>query len=184
MNSSCCLLKSEVRPQIFGSSATNIRCCKNLYAKKDLTGQNVAVIGLGTSGRAAARLALERGANVVAIDKNQDLVSFENDLLSRECSNLKTVLGECDRSILEEADKVVVSPAVPLENYGLHALLQSGKEVISELDFAAEVLPKETNIIGITGTNGKSTTTVFFWTDASEFRHQSFRWREPWTSAF
>ncbi|XP_068637685.1 uncharacterized protein [Aristolochia californica] len=162
MKSNSFIRRQEACSQVLGSSATTIRCCTNLLApKEDLKGQKVAVIGLGVCGRAAARLALARGANVVAFDKNQHLVPLENDPLFGEYSNLKTVLGECDRSILEEADRVVVSPAVPLENYGLHALLQSGKEVISELDFAAEALPEEIKLIGITGTNGKSTTTVF-----------------------
>lgn len=38
---------------------------------------------------------------------------------------LRTVLGHLDRKLLEDADRVVVSPGVALENYGLSALLQS-----------------------------------------------------------
>ena len=40
-------------------------------------------------------------------------------------AKLRTVLGHVDRKLLEDADRVVVSPGVPLENYGLSALLQS-----------------------------------------------------------
>ncbi|KAF5195451.1 Udp-n-acetylmuramoylalanine--d-glutamate ligase [Thalictrum thalictroides] len=75
---------------------------------------------------------------------------------------LKTVLGSIDRALLESADMVVVSPGVSIENYGISSLLQSGTRVMSELDFAAEVLPKCIKILAvITGTNGKSTVTTF-----------------------
>lgn len=39
--------------------------------------------------------------------------------------------------------------------------MSQGKQVMSELDFAAEVLPKSTKILAVTGTNGKSTVVTF-----------------------
>ncbi|XP_010257350.1 PREDICTED: uncharacterized protein LOC104597480 isoform X2 [Nelumbo nucifera] len=128
---------------------------------QDLKGQTVVVVGLGVSGRAAARLALVRGATVIAIDQNKKLGPLERDPLFEKCNDLRTILGHCDKELLEKADRVVVSPGVPLENYGLSFLLQSGRPVVSELDFAAEVLPKSAKILAVTGTNGKSTVTTF-----------------------
>eukprot|EP00268_Persea_americana_P067505 TRINITY_DN9304_c0_g1_i10.p1 TRINITY_DN9304_c0_g1~~TRINITY_DN9304_c0_g1_i10.p1 ORF type:complete len:150 (+),score=37.12 TRINITY_DN9304_c0_g1_i10:116-565(+) len=93
--------------------------------KEDLKGQTVAVVGLGISGRAAVRLALARGAAVLAIDRNEKLVPLEHDSMFANHAKLRTVLGHVDRKLLEDADRVVVSPGVPLENYGLSALLQS-----------------------------------------------------------
>lgn len=94
--------------------------------KDDLRGQTVVVVGLGASGRSAARLALARGASVLAIDKNEKLVPLEHDPLFEKYDNLRTILGHCDRDILEKAERVVVSPGVPLQNFGLSSLLQSG----------------------------------------------------------
>jgi UDP-N-acetylmuramoylalanine-D-glutamate ligase len=45
-----------------------------------------------------------------------------------------------------------------LKNY---AVKMQGKQVMSELDFAAEVLPKSIKILAVTGTNGKSTVVTF-----------------------
>ena len=59
------------------------------------------------------------------------------------------------------SDMVVVSPGVPLESHGLSFLLQSGKRILSELDFAAEILPRSIKILAATGTNGKSTIATF-----------------------
>ncbi|KAG1326778.1 UDP-N-acetylmuramoylalanine--D-glutamate ligase-like [Cocos nucifera] len=128
---------------------------------EDLKGQRVAVVGLGKSGRAAARLALVRGASVLAIDKNEQLVPLENDPLFAEYAGLQTNLGYCDDMLLESADRIVVSPGVPLEEYGLSNWLHSGEQVTSELDFAAEVLPQNIKVLAVTGTNGKSTVTSF-----------------------
>ncbi|KAL7097987.1 hypothetical protein ACP275_10G177100 [Erythranthe tilingii] len=129
--------------------------------KQDLKGQSVAIIGLGKSGISAAKLALARGASVVALDQNETLRPLVNDVLNGKDGNLKTILGCFDNELLQVADQIVVSPGIPLENYDLASLLQSGKRVISELDFAAQVLPKCTKILAVTGTNGKSTVVTF-----------------------
>ncbi|RVX09640.1 UDP-N-acetylmuramoylalanine--D-glutamate ligase [Vitis vinifera] len=119
------------------------------------------VIGLGKSGRAATKLALARGASVIAIDQNENLSLLELNPLFEKHGHLKTVLGHFDTKLLKDADMVVVSPGVPLESHGLSFLLQSGKRVLSELDFAAEILPRSIKILAVTGTNGKSTVATF-----------------------
>ncbi|KAF3976315.1 hypothetical protein CMV_000490 [Castanea mollissima] len=134
---------------------------KSCAPRRDLQGQSVAIIGLGKSGRAAARLALARGASVLAIDENKNLGRLEQDPLFEEYSGLRTILGNLDVQLLKDVDLVVVSPGVPPENYGLSTLLESGQQIMSELDFAAEILPKDIKILAVTGTNGKSTVVTF-----------------------
>ncbi|KAL7194294.1 hypothetical protein ACSBR1_034666 [Camellia fascicularis] len=129
--------------------------------KHDLKGQSLAVIGLGKSGLAAVRLALARGASVLAIDQNENLDPFERNPLFEKHNSVKTILGHFDNNLLKDVDTVVVSPGVPPEAYSLSSLLQLGKRVTSELDFAAEVLPRCTKILAVTGTNGKSTVATF-----------------------
>lgn len=137
------------------------RTIQSCAPKEDLRGQCVAVIGLGKSGRAAARLALARGASVLAIDQNENLGLLEQDPLFEKHSDLRTILGDVDQQLLKDVDMVVVSPGVPPENYDLFSLLESGKQVMSELDFAAEVLSESVKILAVTGTNGKSTVVTF-----------------------
>ncbi|KAK8368403.1 hypothetical protein V6Z11_A01G038500 [Gossypium hirsutum] len=152
-------LKSPPSPKI--TCFRTIRACS---PRQDLKGRTVAVVGLGISGKAAARLALARGASVVGIDQDESLSSLEHDpsFMVLNSTGFKTVLGNFDWNLLNDADVVVVSPGVPLEKYGLSYLLQSqGKQVMSELDFAAEALPKSVKILAVTGTNGKSTTVTF-----------------------
>ncbi|XP_034694237.1 UDP-N-acetylmuramoylalanine--D-glutamate ligase-like isoform X4 [Vitis riparia] len=99
-----------------------VQCCAPTF---DLKGKSVAVIGLGKSGRAATKLALARGASVIAIDQNENLSLLELNPLFEKHGHLKTVLGHFDTKLLKDADMVVVSPGVPLESHGLSFLLQS-----------------------------------------------------------
>ncbi|KAH9302209.1 hypothetical protein KI387_013792, partial [Taxus chinensis] len=121
------------------------------------------VLGLGVSGRAAARLALARGATVVAVDSNESLIPLEHDPLfgGQHLINLRTELGPCNIQSLYNTDRLVVSPGISLEKYNLTAVMQSGVQVMSELDFAAESIPNTVKIVAVTGTNGKSTVTTF-----------------------
>ncbi|KAG4160982.1 hypothetical protein ERO13_D01G027950v2 [Gossypium hirsutum] len=122
----------------------------SLLSRQDLKGRTVAACSA-------------RGASVVGIDQDESLSSLEHDpsFMALNSTGFKTVLGNFDWNLLKDADVVVVSPGVPLEKYGLSYLLQSGKQVMSELDFAAEALPKSVKILAVTGTNGKSTTVTF-----------------------
>ncbi|KAI3471562.1 hypothetical protein Pfo_028212 [Paulownia fortunei] len=145
-------------PMLKRELCLKIKAC---LPKQDLKGQSVAIIGLGKSGIAAAKLALARGASVLALDQNETLGPLEQNILNAKDGNLKTILGRFDHELLDAADLIVLSPGVPLENYGLESLLRSGKRVMSELDFAAEVLPRCTKVLAVTGTNGKSTVATF-----------------------
>ncbi len=113
------------------------------------------VIGLGESGLAATRLLLAHGARVVLADKRKE---SEFDVRPPEFDhpNVKLSLGTPESSIFDEADLVVVSPGV---NLALHApdALGSGVPIVSEVELASRYL--RGTIVGITGTNGKSTVT-------------------------
>ncbi|KAJ8527532.1 hypothetical protein K7X08_014983 [Anisodus acutangulus] len=107
------------------TSHTKIQSC---YPELDLKGQRVAIVGLGKSRSAAMKLALARGASVIVVDQNLNLGStFKlNGWLDEKDGDLKTVFGNFDNKLLKEADIVVVSPGVPLQNYGLFSIISSG----------------------------------------------------------
>ncbi|KAK4373019.1 hypothetical protein RND71_008403 [Anisodus tanguticus] len=121
------------------------------------------IVGLGKLGSAATKLAFARGASVITVDQNENLGSIFklNGWLDEKDGDLKTIFGNFDNKYLKESDIVVVSYGVPLQNYGLISIISSGKQILSELDFAAQVIPTCTKIIDVTGTNGKSTVATF-----------------------
>ena len=113
-----------------------------------------AVFGLAKSGKATVRALLERGVRVVATD------SAPAEALGTlpAGANLSLVLGGHPVSLLEGVDLCVVSPGVPMSIAALDAARASGIPVIAEVELASRLVPGL--VVGITGTNGKSTTTA------------------------
>ncbi|MDH5758356.1 MAG: UDP-N-acetylmuramoyl-L-alanine--D-glutamate ligase [Gemmatimonadota bacterium] len=123
----------------------------------ELEGNDIAVIGLGASGIAAARLALNKGGNVYVSDVRTD------DSASAGGAELRALgarveLGRHDLERLAGADHVVVSPGIPPDAPVLRALAERGVRCISEPEFAVRFFAGP--LIAITGTNGKTTTTM------------------------
>ncbi len=121
--------------------------------------QNMAayVIGLGKSGIAAARLLKRQGWEVVVSDRNPTAPdSIQQDLASE---GIMVKLGqtfEPDPLIME---KIVVSPGVPWDLPGLVKARTLGIETLGEMELAWRSL-SSIPWVGITGTNGKTTTTA------------------------
>ena len=111
---------------------------------------HVLVLGLARSGRAAVTALRAKGATVSAHDANADLdiAGIEGDVQ----------LGAWDDALLDGIDLVVKSPGIPTNAPPVAAALARGIPVISEIELGARLL--ENPIIGITGTNGKTTTTA------------------------
>ncbi|TNE88573.1 MAG: UDP-N-acetylmuramoyl-L-alanine--D-glutamate ligase [Deltaproteobacteria bacterium] len=117
----------------------------------DLVGKRVCVMGLGASGRAAAKMCVEAGAYVSGLDL-RDIVA--------PIPGVEMHLGPHDRQLLLDADLVVVSPGVPGTQPDILAAYEAGVPVIGELALAFTQLPRVPTV-AITGTNGKSTVTWF-----------------------
>jgi UDP-N-acetylmuramoylalanine--D-glutamate ligase len=109
---------------------------------RDFKGSTVAVVGMARSGVAALRLLRSRGARVRAIDEKP----------IGEIEGLP-VLPQADASF-QDVDFIVLSPGVPRD---LEVLQRARVPIIGELELAADL---EGPVIGITGTNGKTTTTA------------------------
>ena len=120
-----------------------------------LSGQTFVVIGLGKSGMGAAKLLLHRGAKVLALDENPKATRpFEDP-------NFELKAGTFPAEYWKGASAVVVSPGVPLTKPEIVAAKAAGIPVYGEIELAFRTLPKGAGpLLGITGTNGKSTTTA------------------------
>jgi UDP-N-acetylmuramoylalanine--D-glutamate ligase len=118
-----------------------------------LAGKRVVVVGLGTSGIAAARVCVERGAHVIGTDSKR---LEELPVEVRELG-LELLVGGHAEVDFGNADLVVVSPGVP-PFAALEAAERAGVEVIGELEFAWRLVRAPVLCVG--GTNGKSTVTT------------------------
>jgi len=123
----------------------------------DIRGKNILVVGLARTGLAAARCLVERGAVVTVTDlRPPQLFSKEiPELLDRK---IGLELGLHREETFLRQDVVVVSPGVPADLPVLNLARRKGIPVVPEIEVASWFL--EGRLAGITGTNGKTTTTA------------------------
>ena len=118
---------------------------------------DVSIIGLGTSGNSAARLALEKGEGVYVSDISTDARTSAR-ARKLEAMGASVQLGYHDVQKIAAARLVVVSPGVPADASVLCELRARGVRWISEPEFAVRF--HKGSLIAVTGTNGKTTTAV------------------------
>jgi len=114
------------------------------------------VVGLGRSGVALARFLRDRGDSVRVTDSKP--AAKLGDHLAKLPAGVETVLGGYDESVLRGCDEVYASPGVPWDAPLLRSARLKGLKVGSEMDLFFRYCPAP--IVGITGTNGKTTTTA------------------------
>ena len=110
------------------------------------------MVGLARSGEAAALALARRGVTVVGVDRNEEL-----DTGRLSAAGVEVVLGAEDPALLDGVDLLVKSPGVPAEAPLVAAARERGATVWSEVELGGRLLPNP--ILGVTGTNGKTTTT-------------------------
>ena len=111
----------------------------------NVEGRRVVVVGMARSGVAAVELLKEQGARVTAVDQTP-------------VANLGMIVQPQEAASFEGADLVVLSPGVPADLDLLEPFRRRGIPVIGDLELASWFMKGE--IIGITGSNGKTTTTA------------------------
>jgi UDP-N-acetylmuramoylalanine--D-glutamate ligase len=125
--------------------------------RPDLSGLPVLVVGAGRSGRAAARLAAARGADVTLCD-SRAVEQLPRETVALRDPRIRLVAGGHPAQLADDAALIVVSPGVP-ENI---ALLERARElkipIWGEVELAYRFC--EGRIVGISGSNGKSTVTT------------------------
>ncbi len=115
-------------------------------------GRRVGVLGLGVIGTAMARHLAERGAEVVAADLRADLAADELRDLGVELR-----LGAMQADCFDDVEAVAIGPGADPRQAAATRVLKSGRPLFGELELAGNL---SVPFVGITGTNGKSTTTA------------------------
>ena len=137
-----------------------------------MSGSNVVVMGAARSGVAAAKLLVSRGANVTVSDQ-LPAVEHADEL---RANDIELELGGHRTETLQAADLVVLSPGVSPHQAAVETTRRRGIPIISEIELAARWL--RGRIVAVTGTKGKSTTTVLTGRMFSEAGRKAAR-KEP-----
>ncbi len=117
-------------------------------------GKHYAVLGLARSGQATVAALLASGARVTAWDDNQ---------LARDAVPDAAAIENFVGADLGRFDSIVVTPGLPLNRHPIAAAAEAaGVEIIGDIELFARARPElpPHKVVGITGTNGKSTTTA------------------------
>ncbi len=122
----------------------------------ELAGKKVLVFGSGKSGISAAKLLLNEGAEVVLYDAKEDLDKAA--LLEEVGGPAEVVLGEFTPTLSNDLDLVVLSPGVPTDLPEIKDLRARLIPVLGEVELA--YLFGKGDVLAVTGTNGKTTTTT------------------------
>ncbi len=118
----------------------------------------VAILGLGKSGASVAKLLLADGKRVYVSDSG---TAHSVEDVARQLRDIGAVVdtGGHDLARIKRASKVVVSPGIDPQAPAVAAAREANRPLVSEIEIALGYL-KDTRIIAVTGTNGKTTTTA------------------------
>ncbi len=125
--------------------------------RQSLLGRTVSVVGLARSGVAACQLLRQLGVVVLASDA-KPRSALGREALALEADGVRLSAGGHPAEAFRGAELVVLSPGVPTDLPPLQELRRAGVPLIGELELAWRVM--ESQVIAITGTNGKTTTTA------------------------
>lgn len=122
----------------------------------------IFILGMARSGYEAAKLLAKRGNEIVLNDMKVD--QDKERLEELKSLGVNVVLGEHPDDLLDGTfDYLIKNPGVPIDHKYVLKARELGVEVINEVEMAYRLMPKDVKLVGITGTNGKTTTTTLIY---------------------
>ena len=123
--------------------------------------KKVLILGFARSGYQAAKLLIKRGNTVYLNDSKEEDKMDKDQVLELRNMGVNLVFGSHPDDLLDESfDYLIKNPGVPIDHKYVLKANSLGIEVINEVEMAYRLLPDTVSMIGITGTNGKTTTTT------------------------
>ena len=130
--------------------------------------KKIFILGMARSGYEAAKVLSKLNNEIVLndYDVNQD----ENKVNELKELGVNVILGSHPDDILDESfDYMIKNPGIKFNHKYVKYCEEHGIKIINEIEMAYHLLPKGVKIIGITGTNGKTTTTTLTYEILKEF---------------
>jgi UDP-N-acetylmuramoylalanine--D-glutamate ligase len=123
----------------------------------ELRGKKILVVGLARTGVATASFCAERGASVTVTDTRSE-AEIGEPIAKLRGAGVQLELGGHRHETYLRQDLIIPSPGVPADDVHLQAAREAGVAIWSEIELAYRFL--QGRLIGITGSNGKTTTTA------------------------
>ena len=123
--------------------------------------KKILILGFARSGYEAAKLLINRGNEVILNDNKEEDKRDLDKVRELKDLGVKFIFGSHPDDLLDTSfDYLIKNPGVPIDHKYVLKAKELGIEVINEVEMAYRLLPKGVNLVGITGTNGKTTTTT------------------------
>ncbi|MCW3172059.1 UDP-N-acetylmuramoyl-L-alanine--D-glutamate ligase [Shewanella subflava] len=117
------------------------------------------VLGLGATGLSVVRYLVAQGIKPLVMDSRRHPPG--EDLLAKEFADIELITGGFDCRYLVQAKQIIISPGIAVDTPEVKAASDMGIEVIGDVElFAREIADRKPCVVGITGSNGKSTVTT------------------------
>ncbi len=130
--------------------------------------KKIFILGMARSGYEAAKLLSDYNNEIIVTDGKEQKEELVSEL---ESLGVKVIITSNQLSLLDDSfDYVIKNPGIKYDNPVVVKAKDLGIKVINEVEMAYSFLDKSVNIIGVTGSNGKTTTTTLI----SEFMKNSF----------
>ncbi len=123
--------------------------------------KKIFILGFARSGYEAAKYLIKRNNEVLINDGKEESKVDQKKKEELEKLGVKFFFGSHPDDLLDNSyDYLIKNPGVPIHHKYVKKAKELGVEVINEVEMAYRLLPKDVTLIGITGTNGKTTTTT------------------------
>ena len=120
----------------------------------------ILILGFARSGYNAAKFLVKRGNEVILNDNKTEDKLDKNQIDELTMMGVKLIFGGHPDDLLDDSfDYLIKNPGVPIDHKYVLKARELGVEVINEVEMAYRLLPDGVNLVSITGTNGKTTTT-------------------------
>ena len=126
----------------------------------------ILILGFARSGYEAAKFLAKRGNIVILNDAKEEEKQDKDKVEELKKLGVNFIFGSHPDDLLDSSfDYLIKNPGVPINHKYVLKARELGIEVINEVEMAYRLIPKDKNIkvIGITGTNGKTTTTTLIY---------------------
>lgn len=121
----------------------------------------IFVLGMARSGYQVAKYLAKRGNKVVLNDSKSEEKQDNDQVQELRDLGVELVFGSHPDDLLDESFQYLVkNPGIPIDHQYVLKAKELGIEILNEAELAYRMLPDDVTLIGITGTNGKTTTTT------------------------
>jgi len=118
-----------------------------------LRNKNILILGAGLTGMSCARFLRSHDLNFSLNDSRPDIIDTEH--FAKDFPDTQISLGAWDKALIADAEAIIASPGVDLNQPDIQEAISENCDLLGDIELYCRL--KDTSILAVTGSNGKST---------------------------